>query len=117
MCLVTQTTFKPRTKYLPCAAAAVIPSDVLRLRVIDSAFRAGLPHHIGMLWALAVLEAVLWIYGMATNHRMGGVLHWLLVLAAVAVITELGLRWRDQRNVVSIRSRNTEQSSNLKKVA
>ena len=51
-----------------------------------------------MLWALAVIEVVLWIYGMATHHKMGGVLHFLLLLAAIAVLTELALRWRDQRS-------------------
>jgi len=52
-----------------------------------------------MLWVLAGLELVLWIYGMATGHRMGGVLNFLLVLAAVAVATELGLRWRRDRRL------------------
>jgi hypothetical protein len=47
-----------------------------------------------MLWVLAGIEVVLWIYGMATHHRMGGVLHFLLLLAAIAVLTELGLRFR-----------------------
>jgi Family of unknown function (DUF5670) len=49
-----------------------------------------------MLWALAVIEVVLWVYGMAAGHRLGGFLHWLLALAALAVVTELGLRWRRQ---------------------
>jgi Family of unknown function (DUF5670) len=51
-----------------------------------------------MLWALALIELLLWTYGMATGHRLGGFLHWLLVLAALAIITELGLRWRREWN-------------------
>lgn len=50
-----------------------------------------------MLWVLAGVEVVLWIYGMATGHRMGGVLNFLLLLAAIAIVTELLLRWRRSR--------------------
>jgi hypothetical protein len=69
-----------------------------------------------MLWALAVIEVVLWIYGMATHHRMGGVLHSLLALAAIAAITELGLRWRDRR-VPAPAVRPVQSSSNWRKAA
>lgn len=49
-----------------------------------------------MLWALAAIEFVLWIYGLAAGHRMGGVIHSLFVLGTIAVLAELGLRLRHQ---------------------
>jgi hypothetical protein len=39
-----------------------------------------------MLWTLAVVLAVLWLLGMITSYTMGGVLHLLLVAAAVVVV-------------------------------
>jgi hypothetical protein len=39
-----------------------------------------------MLWTLAVVLAVLWLLGMITSYTMGGVLHLLLVAAAVIVV-------------------------------
>lgn len=69
-----------------------------------------------MLWALALIEVVLWIYGMATHHKMGGVLHFLLALAAIAVLTELALRWRDQRTAVPAIAR-AERRPDLPKAA
>jgi uncharacterized protein DUF5670 len=70
-----------------------------------------------MLWVLAGVEFVLWIYGIATGHRMGGVLNFLLLLAAIAVATELILRFRrsrlDHRVVVS----QQQVTANRKKAA
>jgi hypothetical protein len=39
-----------------------------------------------MLWTLAVVLAALWLLGMITSYTMGGVLHLLLVAAAVVVV-------------------------------
>jgi hypothetical protein len=69
-----------------------------------------------MLWVLAVIEVVLWIYGMATGHRMGGVLNFLLLFAAIAVLTELGLRWRRARPSQATPVRQ-EHSSDWRKAA
>jgi hypothetical protein len=69
-----------------------------------------------MLWVLAGIEVVLWIYGMATHHRMGGVLHWLLVLAAIAVLTELALRYRRSRSVAKPSSK-PEHSADWRRAA
>ena len=69
-----------------------------------------------MLWVVAGIEVVLWIYGMATHHRMGGVLNVLLVLAAVAVATELGLRLRrDWQAKHAVRS--AEPARDMRKAA
>ncbi|MFB3916959.1 MAG: lmo0937 family membrane protein [Terriglobales bacterium] len=51
-----------------------------------------------MLWTLFVILLVLWLLGIATAHTLGGLLHLLLVLAALALITELGLRYRRRRS-------------------
>jgi Family of unknown function (DUF5670) len=69
-----------------------------------------------MLWALALIEVVLWIYGMGTHHKMGGVLHFLLALAAIAILTELALRWRDQRRVVVTTAR-AQRRPDIRKAA
>ncbi|MBX7116086.1 MAG: lmo0937 family membrane protein [Myxococcaceae bacterium] len=38
-----------------------------------------------MLWAVAVLLVVLWALGLVTQYTLGGFIHLLLVLAAVAI--------------------------------
>jgi len=50
-----------------------------------------------MLWTLAVVLAVLWLLGMITSYTMGGVLHLLLVAAAVVVV----LRFMSRQTVYS----------------
>jgi hypothetical protein len=47
-----------------------------------------------MLWILFSLLLVLWFLGVVTAHTLGGMLHLLLVLALLALLTELGLRYR-----------------------
>lgn len=42
-----------------------------------------------MLWTIAVVLLVLWALGMVTSYTLGGVIHVLLVLAAVAVLFRL----------------------------
>lgn len=42
-----------------------------------------------MLWTIAVVLLVLWALGMVTSYTMGGLIHVLLVLAAIAVLFRL----------------------------
>ena len=42
-----------------------------------------------MLWTIAVIMTVLWILGLASAHTMGGFVHILLVVAAVAVLVRV----------------------------
>ena len=42
-----------------------------------------------MLWTIFVILIVMWILGMASAYTMGGFIHILLVLAAVAVAIQL----------------------------
>jgi len=53
--------------------------------------------YLTVLWALCVVEIILWIIGMAYGYRMGGFLHITLALAALAAATELFLDWRRKR--------------------
>lgn len=50
-----------------------------------------------MLWTLFVLLIVLWIVGVISGQMLGGFLNVLLFLAAIALVTELGLRYRRSR--------------------
>jgi hypothetical protein len=42
-----------------------------------------------MLWTIFVILIVMWMLGMASAYTMGGFIHILLVLAAVAVAIQL----------------------------
>jgi hypothetical protein len=42
-----------------------------------------------MLWTIAVILAVLWLFGMVSSYALGGFLHVLLFLALVAVVIRL----------------------------
>jgi hypothetical protein len=50
-----------------------------------------------MLWTLFVALLVLWLVGVISSYTLGGFLHILLLLAALALVTELGLRYRRNR--------------------
>ncbi len=50
-----------------------------------------------MLWTLCVLLLILWLVGIISSQTLGGFLHILLFLAAIALVTELGLRYRRTR--------------------
>lgn len=50
-----------------------------------------------MLWTLFVTVLALWVVGVVSNQPLGGFLHVLLLLAALALITELALRYRRSR--------------------
>ncbi len=42
-----------------------------------------------MLWTLAVILLILWGLGLATGHTMSGLIHILIVIAAVAVLVKI----------------------------
>ena len=42
-----------------------------------------------MLWTLFVILLVLWLVGVVSSHTLGGFIHILLVLAAIALIFQL----------------------------
>ncbi len=42
-----------------------------------------------MLWTIAVLCSGLWLVGLETSYAMGGLIHLLLALAAVAVFLQV----------------------------
>lgn len=50
-----------------------------------------------MLWTLFVILIALWLLGVLSSQTVGGFLHILLLLAALALITELLLRHRRKR--------------------
>ena len=41
---------------------------------------------LNLIYAVAVILALLWVLGLATSYTMGGLIHVLLVLAIVAVL-------------------------------
>ena len=42
-----------------------------------------------MLWTIALILIVLWVFGLVSSYTMGGFIHILLVLALVAVLVRL----------------------------
>ena len=44
---------------------------------------------LNLLWAVAVVLGLLWIFGLATSYTMGGFIHVLLVLAIVVVVARV----------------------------
>jgi hypothetical protein len=42
-----------------------------------------------MLYTIVVVLAVLWLLGMVTSYTMGGVIHALLVIAAIVLLFNL----------------------------
>jgi hypothetical protein len=42
-----------------------------------------------MLWTIAVLLVILWLFGMVSSYTLGGFIHILLLLAVVAVLVRL----------------------------
>lgn len=63
----------------------------LQLHLVPSATKYGGRE---MLWTLFAILLVLWLVGIVTSQTLGGFLHILLFLAAIALITELALRYR-----------------------
>jgi hypothetical protein len=44
---------------------------------------------LNLLWAVAVILAILWMLGFALHFTMGGFVHLLLVLAVIAVLARI----------------------------
>lgn len=44
---------------------------------------------LNLLWAVAVIFAIMWILGFALNFTMGGFIHALLALAIIAVLARI----------------------------
>ncbi len=42
-----------------------------------------------MLWTIAGLLLMLWLFGLVGNYTLGGFIHVLLVLAAIVVVLRL----------------------------
>lgn len=42
-----------------------------------------------MLWTIALILVVLWLLGMVSAYTLGGFLHLLLVVAAIAIVIRL----------------------------
>jgi hypothetical protein len=42
-----------------------------------------------MLWVLAAIFMVLWLFGVITAHMFGGYLHILLVIAVILIVIKL----------------------------
>lgn len=44
---------------------------------------------LNLIWVVAAILIVLWVFGLATSYTLGGLLHILLVLAIVAIAARL----------------------------
>jgi Family of unknown function (DUF5670) len=53
-----------------------------------------------MLWTIFVILIALWMLGVVSAYTMGGFIHILLILAVVALATQLINRRRVLRNVL-----------------
>lgn len=42
-----------------------------------------------MLWTIAVLLLILWLFGMISSYTLGGFIHILLVLAVIVVLIRI----------------------------
>ena len=42
-----------------------------------------------MLWTLFIILLVLWLLGVVSSYTLGGLIHFLLVLAVIALIFQL----------------------------
>jgi hypothetical protein len=42
-----------------------------------------------MLYTIAMVLLVLWLFGLVTSYTMGGFIHILLVLAVIAVLVQI----------------------------
>lgn len=46
---------------------------------------------LNLIWVIAVILLVLWVFGFAMSYTMGGLIHVLLILAVIAVVARLVL--------------------------
>jgi hypothetical protein len=44
---------------------------------------------LNLLWAIAIIFAIMWMLGFALHFTLGGLIHLLLVLAVVSVLVRL----------------------------
>ena len=44
---------------------------------------------LNLLWAIAVIFAIMWMLGFALHFTMGGLVHLLLVLAVITVLARI----------------------------
>jgi hypothetical protein len=44
---------------------------------------------LNLLWAIAVIFAVIWLLGLALQFTLGGLIHVLLVLAIISVLVRI----------------------------
>ena len=42
-----------------------------------------------MLWTIAVILLILWLFGMVSSYTLGGFIHILLVLAIIVVLIRI----------------------------
>jgi hypothetical protein len=42
-----------------------------------------------MLWTIAVILIVLWLFGLVSSYTMGGFIHVLLVIAVVVILVNV----------------------------
>jgi hypothetical protein len=42
-----------------------------------------------MLWTIAAIMTVLWLLGLVSSYTMGGLIHFLLVVAIIVVLVRL----------------------------
>lgn len=42
-----------------------------------------------MLWTIVVILLILWLLGLVTSYTLGGLIHILLVIAAIIIIINL----------------------------
>ncbi len=42
-----------------------------------------------MLWTIAVILLIMWLLGMVTTYTLGGLIHFLLILAVIAVLIRI----------------------------
>lgn len=65
---------------------------------------------VTVLWVIAALELILWLVGVIAGQTLGGFLHILLLLAALAAITEMGLNYRRARHEQTTESLDVSRS-------
>jgi hypothetical protein len=44
---------------------------------------------VTMLWTIAAIMTVLWLLGLVSSYTMGGLIHFLLVVAIIVVLVRL----------------------------
>lgn len=42
-----------------------------------------------MLWTIALILGILWLLGLVSSYTMGGLIHFLLVIAIIVVLIQL----------------------------